>query len=73
VVNAAGCRGITATVRDPPLKLTYVDAFSSGASDVAPMMRLIEDLSIPAVGQKITTSRKRRVEDDAMAFSNGNR
>jgi hypothetical protein len=40
---------------------------------VAPMMRLIEDPWIPAGGEKITAWRKRRVEDGAMAFSNGNR
>ncbi len=55
------------------LGLSYVDASSSGAEDVAPMMRLIEDPWIPAVGEKITAWRKRPTKDDAMAFSNGNR
>ena len=32
---------------------TYVDAFSSGMAEVAPMMPSIEDLSISAVGEKL--------------------
>jgi hypothetical protein len=54
-------------------RATYIDASSSAAEDVAPMVRLIEDPWIPAVGEKITAWRKRPTKDDAMAFSNGNR